>query len=436
MTSPLSRIKAILGLGPDDYLARLRPNIKLISPDGDEYSANWVGDTRSKSKKIGLFNYPKIVGTIVQDLEMTSAQYETTFFFVGKDNDILAQNFWTSSDQKGEWSVTHPVHGFLGLQMLTVSVEIQPVTNGNITEVNTTWIEPIDEATLKTARELAGITDAKIKDLNTNAAQQFADNLNQATETLRNTTQDAADIVTGLTDKALNPLFSSVDAIDNLVNGVQNSIQDILDAVILKPLSLAGQIQQLTQLPLLAMNDIAGRFDYYGDLAAEIFGISPDGSSEADKNKIAVSELSLSAIIGANAKIATTGELQTRSQAVEFALDLSTSLTDITDNLDLAMKNFRDNDIDKQYFSQSQSFVDAALATATAMQYLLVSSFDLQIEKRFVLSEPRAPIEITITEYGELGDNDSNYDRFITSNNLKGDDLLVLEAGREVVVYV
>ena len=43
---------------------------------------------------------------------------------------------------------------------------------------------------------------------------------------------------------------------------------------------------------------------------------------------------------------------------------------------------------------------------------------------------------ITIDEYGELGDNDINYDLFISSNNLKGNDILLLEAGREVVVYV
>jgi len=436
VATPLTKIKELLGLGPNDWRARLRPNIELLSPDGDEYAASWTGDTRAKEKKIGLFNYPKIVGTIAQDLEMQSAQYDITFFFTGKDNDILAQQFWTSSDQKGEWTITHPVHGFLGLQMLSVYQQVEPVRSGNITEIQTTWIEPIDEATLKTAREWAGITDARIKDLNLNAAQQFADNIQQTTEILRNTTQDAADIVVGLTDKALSPLFTTSDALNNLVDGIQTSIQDILGAVILQPLALAGQIQQLTQLPLLAINDIAGRFDYYQTLTEEIFGIAPDSATQVSKNKTLVNELSLSAVIGANAKTATTGTLQTRAQAVEFAVDLTDKFEAITDNLDAIMLAFNQNDIDKQYFSQSQSFIDAALVTSAAMQYLFVAAFDLQVEKRFILEEARSPIEITVTEYGSLGENDENFDLFVDSNKLKGDDLLILEAGREVVVYV
>ena len=208
-----------------------------------------------------------------------------------------------------------------------------------------------------------------------------------------------------------------------------------MNAVALQPIALAGQVQQLTQLPLLATNDIASRLDYYNGLAAEIIGLTPGTATDADKNKIACYESSLSAILGANAKIATTGTLQTRQQAVEFAEDLSINFATVTDALDLAMANFENNDIDRQYFSQSQTFVDAALATASAIEYLLTSAFDLRIEKRFVLTEPRAPIEITINEYGSLGENDENFDLFISSNGLKSEDILLLPAGREVVIY-
>ncbi len=56
--------------------------------------------------------------------------------------------------------------------------------------------------------------------------------------------------------------------------------------------------------------------------------------------------------------------------------------------------------------------------------------------KRFTLSRPRAPIEITISEYGELGPEDSYLDLFIASNHLRSDEVILLPAGREVVVYV
>jgi len=435
MTETLDRIKDILGLGPDDWNARLRPNIKFISPDGDEYSGFWRGDTRDKSKKIGLFDYPKIVGTIAQDLEMTSSHYDITFFFAGKDNDLDAARFWTSADQNGLWDVTHPVLGFLDLQMLSISQQTQPITNGNITEVRTSWIDPILPEDLTSAPELKGETDANVNNLNINAAQQFADNISEKTETLRNTIQDVADIATGLTDAALSPLFTTIDSLNNLVDGIQGSIQDVLNAPSLAAAELSGQMQQLTQIPLLANNDIGSRLDYYADLTTGLLDELPGGASAEDKNRTAVLENSLSAILGANAKIATTGLLQTRAEAVEFAEDLSTKFATISDALDVVMANFEDNDIDSQFFSQSQSFVDAALATASAIKYLLVSAFDLNVEKRFVLTKPRAPIEITITEYGSLGENDENFDLFISSNHLKGEDILLLEPGREVVIY-
>lgn len=70
------------------------------------------------------------------------------------------------------------------------------------------------------------------------------------------------------------------------------------------------------------------------------------------------------------------------------------------------------------------------------MAYLLRSVFDLSVEKRFKLEKRRAPIEITISEYGSLGDDDSNFQLFIDSNGLKGNDILILPEGREVVVYL
>jgi hypothetical protein len=57
------------------------------------------------------------------------------------------------------------------------------------------------------------------------------------------------------------------------------------------------------------------------------------------------------------------------------------------------------------------------------------------VEKRFKLSLPRAPIEIVITEYGSLGENDAYLDEFISANDLSSYEILMLPAGREVVTY-
>jgi hypothetical protein len=45
-------------------------------------------------------------------------------------------------------------------------------------------------------------------------------------------------------------------------------------------------------------------------------------------------------------------------------------------------------------------------------------------------------VEIALTEYGAQSDTSEYYiNKFIEDNNLTGSDLLMLEKGREVVVY-
>ena len=129
-------------------------------------------------------------------------------------------------------------------------------------------------------------------------------------------------------------------------------------------------------------------------------------------------------------------EPETRSTAISSLTLVSDQFIQITDALDVVQESFTDQLIEDQYFSQSLSFVESAVMSSQAQAFLLLTTFDLAIEKRFILKTDRAAIEIAITEYGELGEDDANFDLFIETNMLKADDILMLPAGREVVVYV
>lgn len=93
-------------------------------------------------------------------------------------------------------------------------------------------------------------------------------------------------------------------------------------------------------------------------------------------------------------------------------------------------------DIDKQYFSQTATYTSIVNLYTIAMQLLLSQFYNLKTEKRITLKTPRSPIEITVTEYGSLGIDDFYYNLFLTSNNLTGSEILLLPAGKEVVIYV
>jgi hypothetical protein len=445
--SILDQIKDRL-LGANDWRARLAGSIQLISPEGNEFTAKWRGSNRSIDKKLGIYVYPKVKGNIVQDLDVNSDVYVTTIFFEGKNADLDSQAFMGAIKQTGPWIVTHPTRGFIELQPIRVTENDQPVDSGGLYAIDTEWIEPIDPETLLTARELAGIIDEQANQLDATVIDQIVANIDASTEALKNAVDQATNIVSNASDLILGPLAATVDAIDNSFNAVQTGIQATLNETVLEVESLGGQIQQLIQLPLLATNDINARLGIYDDLSNEIISKLPTGNTAKDKNQIAIYELSLAACLSAYGRIMTTGivgatagaperfPIKTRTETVNTAIKTIDFFALVTESLDESQVNFENTPIDLQYFSQSRSFGDALILIGQTVKYLLVNTFDLRIEKRFTLPKPMTPIELTVSEYGSLGDNDELLDFFLTSNELTNTEILLLPPGKEVVVYI
>jgi hypothetical protein len=88
-------------------------------------------------------------------------------------------------------------------------------------------------------------------------------------------------------------------------------------------------------------------------------------------------------------------------------------------------------DIDRQYFANSLNYTAVQNTFSLTIRYLLSQFYNTSSEKRFTLKKDRSPLEITCTEYGDI----EKYDLFIESNQLSGDEVLLLKAGREVVIY-
>ncbi len=419
-----------------DWRDRLRKTCQLTSPDGNIFNPLWRKDSHSANKKLGIFEYPKVDGTAIQDLGINGIRYPLTLFFEGPDHDIESQRFFKSLKERGTWEIIHPVQGQLFLQPISFSSLDDPTENANITQVTTEWIEPIDPAVLQTTPQLAGIISSQSLDVNESASDQLSANIQTATAAEGIATEAASNKVIIAVNETLAPIFKGVAEITSQMEAIQRGIQDTLDAIILRPIALAGQIQALIELPLLATTNIRSRLTAYTNLINGLLGISPEVTNTEGRNTVAVQELALTASITAVAQVAASGTLDTRPEAIEAADEVFALFKAIIDELDLTQELFEDNLIDSQFFSLSQAFSDVSLLVAQAIAYFLLASYDLKIEKRFTITKPRAPIEIVVSEYGELGENDINFTLFINSNKLKGNDIRILPSGREVVVYV
>lgn len=414
---------------------RLKEEIVLTSPNGSVFNALWRSGTYSKAKKLGIFNYPKVKGSFVQDLNVNSEKMTSTIYFEGNTNDLEAQLFWVIADEIGKWKIQHPTRGNLDMQLVTIVWNDDPTESGNVTSFNTDWIESIDPSKIKSITELAAEIRAQIEAANAAAAGQYL-NLKQRSQAEIQTARNTNKSIVAFAKKALAGLSALSSELNALSNSIQRGINSTLAAVILKPLQIAGQMQQLIQTPALATRSIQSRLSSYENLVNETLGISPDDSTSESFNVSSTQEMALAAVLGAMAETTITGEYQNRGQAIGLAEQLQAMFGRIIDGLDESQELFGYNDIDEQYFSQSEAFSDLARLIDLSIAFALQSSFDLKIEKRFTLTEDKTPIQITIEQYGDIGDNDENFDLFITTNELKGNDILLLPSGREVVVYV
>lgn len=466
----LDKLKDLLGIGPDSWDERLASTIELTSPLKSTFNAKWIGGPRGFDKKVGVFSFPGVDGNVVQDLGVNSTRYTIPLYFEGKNNDKESNRFLAICKEKGQWEIIHPVHGLFGLQLLSIIVNDEPVINGNITEVITEWIEPIDPATLKTARELAGIIDGGIVDLNTSALQDFANSIKEGLEEVQNTLQDVSDIVEGLSEKIFDPLNTILDSVDDTFNTLQDTIHNILNASVLEVQSLGGKFQNLIQTPLLASNDLQARLDIYDDAGDWYSDILPDvGFSDKALTQSAMGELAMLASLAGIGKITTTGFLKTgkvsipaigdsdiksqivepqtlatkkansivtRVQAVQMAQKITGIFNKQIGKLENTQAHFSGQAIDKQYFTQTLSYANLLMLLSNINQFLMITSFDLKVEKAFTLKNDESVFSIVVREYGNLGINDENLDLFIQANDLKGSDIIMLPAGREVKVYI
>ena len=415
---------------------RLRQTIELTSPDGNIFEAAWQGNSRSMDKKLGLFEFPKVKGTKVQDLDIGSARYPLTIFFSGEDNDKESDRFFKACKERGVWNIIHPVKGSLNLQLISVAENIQPVESGNLTQFDTEWIEPLEDSAVPSAFQLRSTIDSQIDEINSTVSDQIGSNILQKTAAQVAAFKATVDAVVASVEKFLAPIYEIQSEINAQILSIKRGVNTLLTAPVLDVISIAGQIQAMIQLPALAVADINSRVEAYQNFISAALGLSPETAKTKDRNIVAVQELALTSGLASISFISSTGELSSRLQAIEL-IEANTQLfKDIIDTLDATQELFQDEIIDKQYFSQSESYSDAVLMISQTIAYLLRSAFDLSIEKRFVLEKMRAPIEITISEYGDLGENDINFDLFIDSNGLKGNEILILPEGREVLVYV
>lgn len=243
--------------------------------------------------------------------------------------------------------------------------------------------------------------------------------------------KSAANLSLSLMDSA----FSALEGFEQASSSIRRGISDSLNMSPIDLTVLGGQIQSIMSLPAKISGDVLSAIRPVKYFIDKMIALPDNVADQTYLNVVAIRELFLTSANSSIAVSSTIGSVSTRSESVEVSLTASNEFKEITDFLDSDQELFSNNIIEKQYFSQSSSFIESTILTAMAIRYLNKQSFDLAVEKVIVLDRERSPIEIAISEYGD-DDIERSIELFIRSNKITGNDIIVIPAGREVSIYV
>lgn len=416
-----------------------RTEVKFTSPELNTFYALWRNNERTFEKKLGMFDPPHFQGTIVQDLGVKSTLYPITCYFDGMYHHRDADAFYKALfNEPGQWEVIHPVRGPLILQLVSVRENMDPTGNGNYTEFETQWIEPANVERMVSITEL--LSDA----LTTIMA--LADDAGTLLEQLRSDIYSAIQAAANIFNKiagAMDSLTSGLSATSAIAQDSYQSFRAAFTSAISAygvddpdSTDVADALVNMALAPLDADTDYGSRQNAYSDMADAVFALAPESTTTDDYNKCVAIEFGVTLALMATAQIAVTSEYRSRAEVVAAMDGVTDFFNSVVARIEIIQDMFHDLAIERQYYSQTSTYTTLIQLYTLVFRYLLQQFYNLRTEKRFTLARPRSPIEITVTEYGDLGENDANYDLFLESNHLSGNDILILPAGREVVVYV
>lgn len=419
---------------------RLREYVTLTAPDGTTFKARWSGNDVTGEKRVGKFNFPLVDGTITQDLGYSSFQYALTLSFEGDNHDVDAWSFTQALAQRGTWAVIHPVYGSKTLQPIgSVTLHADPTNSGNITVIDTTWLEAPITGSTPSAQELGAKIIGQANAVDAAAQAQFLAGTDLADAGAAATTTSV-----GLSLAAqfrASPIGKSIIGASSLtaqMTTAYNVVVADLQAATLDPTQLAADVQTLVELGATAGVDLPLLVSQFGTFVTSVIGsMLPSGNDSSAKNQVETAELFAVAGLTGIARGISSSTPENRDQCTTTITNLLNLFQSVVDALDGVQNQFQGLLAAFQYFSASATYADLCLLIGIAAQYLLTILFDLRIARTFTLDRPKPPIRICIEEYGSEYDSDgnSNLDLLLLTNGIHGREIILCPAGREITIY-
>jgi prophage DNA circulation protein len=409
------------------YLDRLR-TCAYRSPSGSTFNLQFDEVSRNGAKKAAIHELPQQNKPDVQDLGNAGERFTLDVYITGADYDQQSDRFYAALGEKGPGGLGHPRYGDITVLPLTWSqtesfvdgmgradFSIEFIAAPATVAFPITTVMQRESINIQVADVAAASSAAFIEDFAPIDAADLSTCKTSILDTLQSITDGFAAIANGF-DEVGREIASQISAIESTIDDLIAAPGRLFD-------SMQGLYNLVADLPTSIQDKLLAYGAQIEDLVERIVGSPPTTTSQA-----ALAVATASMIVTSTAMSTTTGDTASRQEAVANAEQIAAiqatgqAVVEQTEAA-VAATGYQPDPV------ALAAVVDLMAKTSAAV---LQSSFNLRSERRVVL-EAETPIPVLLWRfYGAL----DALDEFIASNDLQGDEILIVPANREVVYYV
>jgi len=405
----------------------------LTTPSGLRFTFEYT-DVSKEVEALGtVWEFPDFTGSYVQDTGRSGRRINQRFFISGDNYDIDAANFDQGLNERGNFTLEHPVYGRLLVGIVgAIARRDDLVTGANQAVYEVPFIETTDLLYPLPQTDPASVVLTAADEYTDAAATHYSERTNLVGAVEQASARNRYELVLAQTRTALfDALRQQLQVVQNTASAIFDSINTAIDILIGEPLTLAYQtilfINSLSQ----GVQGIKDRLNSYLEVALSIAGVGFEpyqaGLDSRPANDFYTDELYAMAAIVGGVRSVVNAQFETKGQALDAAEQLLETSEQVTVWRDTNYESLGEIDTGEAYQQYQE-------AVAVAVGYLVEISYSLKQERAIVLDGPTTILNLEAELYGTI---DENLDRLIADNQLNGSEIATgLAKGRQVVYYV
>jgi hypothetical protein len=384
--------------------------------DGKIFFPLYKGGETEKEFNTSSFEFISVTGTLVDRKKPKSRKLPLVFYFQGADNITQADEFEISCDDPRPWKVTHPFYGVINGQPMSIKRDDSSL---NITEVTVPFWESIEAD--------YPLTNFTIKD-NTREKQSlvYAAALNSAITNVDFAAEDTSKMNQSILDMS-GEMKKIQD--DNTFSKFQNALNSgikAIDKLLDEPLEAVSKIQDFLNLPATYERAIEGRVGNFENI---YWRLKSSVKTLADKKYFESMGASTLASMSLTLVLPQPNDYVLVTDVENYVNRLSTIYNDYLETLDNLQTSIYNVNNSYSPDASVQLELNSLINFTVANLYFL--SFETKRERIIVTNKQTNPI-LLVHRYLGMDDDDANLETFIKTNNLKLNDLFVIQKGTEI----